>query len=203
MSYDIGIIAFMSLVLVLLLLCLWYWYYCFCIFDIGIVALVSLVLVLLLLCLWYLYYCFYVFGIGIIAFVFLILAILIWCFMILVISDLLLGGVIGFTTSMSQSKINEERESEYDNTHEDAETLTKVELPNTKISISQDMPLDIENDMMSETIVYYKNALIATIDELKCTIEFLKNELEEKNLHIRSLLLWDANDGRKVFIRKI
>ena len=42
------------------------------------------------------------------------------------------------------------------------------------------MPLDIENDMMSETLIHFKNALIATIDELKCTIDFLKNELEEK-----------------------
>ena len=76
-----------------------------------------------------------------------------------------------------------EREIADDDIHENNETLIKVDLSNTKISISQDMPLYIENDMISETLIHSKNALIATIDELKCTIKFLKNELEGKKTY--------------------
>ena len=81
---------------------------------------------------------------------------------------------------MNQSEENEERESEDDDIHEIDESVITVDLANTKISIPQDLQFDNENDMISETIVYFKNALIATIDELKCTIELLKGELEEK-----------------------
>ena len=81
---------------------------------------------------------------------------------------------------MNQSEENAERESEDDDIHEIDESVIMVDLANTKISISQDIQLDNENDM-PETIVYFKNALIATIHELKCSIELLKGELEGKN----------------------
>ena len=83
---------------------------------------------------------------------------------------------------MNQSQENEEREIEEDDIHENHEPLLKVDLANRKISISQDMPLDIENYMMSETLIHFKEALVATIDEVKCIIKFLKSELEEKTL---------------------
>ena len=67
-----------------------------------------------------------------------------------------------------------------------------------KISDLQDIPLIGENDMMFDTITHFKDALMATIEELKATIKFLKNELEERNIHIRTLLLLDANDRRKI-----
>ena len=61
-----------------------------------------------------------------------------------------------------------------------------------------DLQLIGENDMMFDTITHFKDALMATIEELKAIIKFLKNELKERNIHIRTLLLWDANDRRKI-----
>lgn len=46
-----------------------------------------------------------------------------------------------------------------------------------------------------DTIETFKNALLNTIDELKDTIQFLKNELVEKNLLIRALTFRDASRG--------
>ena len=46
----------------------------------------------------------------------------------------------------------------------------------------------------------FKSASMITIEKRNTTIDFLKNELEEKNLHIRTLLLRDANDGRSIDI---
>ena len=100
-------------------------------------------------------------------------------------------------TRMSLIVDNEEIQSEDEDMHEINEKLIKVDLGNTKISISLDLPLTIENDI-SDTTLHFKNALMATIDTLKNTIEFLKNELEEKNLLIRTLLVRDTDDDPKV-----
>ena len=53
---------------------------------------------------------------------------------------------------------------------------------------------------MLNSVETFKPALMITIEKLNTTIDFLKNELEEKNLHIRTLLLRDANDGRSIDI---
>lgn len=91
-----------------------------------------------------------------------------------------------------------EESEESDYVYESDENLIKVDLANNKIDILEEVPLIIENDLMSETILIFKNALMLTIEELHSTITFLKNELEERNLHIRTLLLKDANDGRSI-----
>ena len=45
-----------------------------------------------------------------------------------------------------------------------------------------------------ESITRFKDALLSTVSKLNEMIDFLKNELEVKNLFIRTLLLRDGND---------
>ena len=49
-------------------------------------------------------------------------------------------------------------------------------------------------DTTTGSIEAFKDALIFTITELKDTIQFLRNELEEKNFLVRTLLLRNTND---------
>ena len=49
-------------------------------------------------------------------------------------------------------------------------------------------------DTTTGSIEGFKDALIFMITELKDTIQFLRNELEEKNFLVRTLLLRNAND---------
>ena len=58
----------------------------------------------------------------------------------------------------------------------------------------------VEENIIGGSINSMKTALMKTIDKLSDTIDFLQNELEERNLHIRTLLLRDANEGRSIDI---
>ena len=71
---------------------------------------------------------------------------------------------------------------------------------NTSYSIYDEIPILVEKHLVMNSIETFKFALMITIEKLNTTIDFLKNELEEKNLHIRTLLLRDANDGRSIDI---
>ena len=71
---------------------------------------------------------------------------------------------------------------------------------NTSYSIYDEIPILVEKDFVMNSIEIFKSALMITIEKLNTMIDFLKNELEEKNLHIRTLLLRDANDGRSIDI---
>ena len=67
------------------------------------------------------------------------------------------------------------------------------------MNLTEEIPIVIEtNDFVSESITAFKNALIQRFRKLDDIIDFLKNELEEKILLIRTLLLRDANDGEKI-----
>ena len=52
--------------------------------------------------------------------------------------------------------------------------------------------------VVAEGIINLKDCVKSVIDELYETIDFLKHELEEKNLLIRALIVRDANDGNPV-----
>ena len=67
-----------------------------------------------------------------------------------------------------------------------------------KINSMDEIPIIIEDELMSNSVKIFKTALMSTIDKLYDTIDFLRNELEERKLHIRTLLLRDANDGRSI-----
>ena len=67
-----------------------------------------------------------------------------------------------------------------------------------KINSMDEIPIIIEDELMPNCVKIFKTALMSTIEKLYDTIDFLRNELEERNLHIRTLLLRDANDGRNI-----
>ena len=71
--------------------------------------------------------------------------------------------------------------------------LMYVDVCGKEVNTMEDVPL-INEDLTIESINSFKNALLSTITKLNDTIDFLKNELEEKNLLIRALSLRDAND---------
>ena len=48
---------------------------------------------------------------------------------------------------------------------------------------------------MVKNLITFKNIVIDSIDQLKSTIEFLKEEIQEENLLINTLLLRNANDS--------
>ena len=68
------------------------------------------------------------------------------------------------------------------------------------ISFTEEIPIISGSDILTESVNTFKSALMLTIEKLNSTIDFLKNELEERNFHIRTLLLRDANDGRSIDI---
>ena len=69
-------------------------------------------------------------------------------------------------------------------------------IPN--ISLTAEIPIISEvGDLTSETITTFKKVLLERFKQLDDIIDFLKNELEEKNLHIRTMTLKEANDGGK------
>ena len=78
------------------------------------------------------------------------------------------------------------------------EIINKEVVDMDGFSIADEIPLVIESDILTESVIAFKTALSSTIEQLNSTIDFLKNELEEKNLHIRALLFRDANDGRSI-----
>ena len=62
----------------------------------------------------------------------------------------------------------------------------------------EDMPLMEDNTITMECVETFKNVLSSTIDKLYKTIGFLQNEIEEKNLFIKTLIFSNANGGGKV-----
>ena len=80
----------------------------------------------------------------------------------------------------------------------DDANLTKVDIPNFNLDISGEIPLVVENDDITESINAFKDSLLLTITKLSNTIDFLKRELEEKNLLVRTLLLREANGRDKI-----
>ena len=68
-------------------------------------------------------------------------------------------------------------------------------IPN--ISISEEIPIKVQEaaNVTSESITVYKDVLLETIKRLNDTVDFLKSELEEKNLLIKALVFRNANNG--------
>ena len=77
------------------------------------------------------------------------------------------------------------------------EGLIKINLAGKEVNIKEDIFLI--NDPVQDSIDTFKNMLIDAIDELKHEINFLRNEMEEKNLFIRTLLIRDANENINPF----
>ena len=78
------------------------------------------------------------------------------------------------------------------------DSLIYLDTINKYVNVSEDIAVkdnDCDFEMLTEFI---KNTLSSTIDKLYETIEFLKNEVEEKNLLIKALLIKDgyANSSR-------
>ena len=87
---------------------------------------------------------------------------------------------------------------EFNEENEDEE-LFYVDLCGKQMLIKEDIPL-VKDDITTESIILFKDALLSTISKLNEMVDFLKNELEEKNLFIRTLLLRDANDTDMISI---
>ena len=84
-------------------------------------------------------------------------------------------------------EINEENEDD---------KLFYVDLCGKQMFIKEYIPL-VKDDITTESIILFKDALLSTVSKLNeiCEmVDSLKNELEEKNLFIRTLLMRDAND---------
>ena len=77
--------------------------------------------------------------------------------------------------------------------------LFYVDLCGKQMFIKEDIPL-VKDGITTESIILLKDALLSTVSKLNEMVDFLKNELEEKNLFIRTLLLRDANDTDMISI---
>ena len=83
----------------------------------------------------------------------------------------------------------------------DEEELINVNILNRDINILEWLPYISEvADMTPESRISFKNELLSTLTRLYDMIDFLKRELEEKNLLVRTLLFRDANDVTKIDI---
>ena len=73
-------------------------------------------------------------------------------------------------------------------------------IPNVTLDISDEIPIEIpiefHSNIVADGINDFKDYLKSTIDKLYETIDFLKQELEEKNILIRALTLRDGNGDR-------
>ena len=67
------------------------------------------------------------------------------------------------------------------------------------VDLCGNIPL-VKDDITTESIILFKDALLSTVSKWNEMVEFLKNELEEKNLFIRTLLLRYANDTDMISI---
>ena len=65
------------------------------------------------------------------------------------------------------------------------------------IEYSEELPIIQEDNIMEEPINTFKDIIMVSINEMKSTIEFLKEEIQEKNLLINTLFK-DANDTDKI-----
>ena len=72
--------------------------------------------------------------------------------------------------------------------------LIYVNIHGMKVDVNEKFVIVENNDHVVESIESFKNALLDTIKQLKDIITFLKDDIEEKNLFIRTLLLRDANE---------
>ena len=95
----------------------------------------------------------------------------------------------------SERPLSDTKES---NTNSDFSTV------NITLDINDDIPMFIQslyngnNNMVTDGINNLKDCLKSTMNKLYEMIDFLKEELEEKNLLIRTLTLREANDGNRV-----
>ena len=64
-----------------------------------------------------------------------------------------------------------------------------------KLDYSEEISIIEEKNLTEESTDTFKNIVIDSIEQLKSTIEFLKEEIQEKNLLINTLLLRNANDS--------
>lgn len=80
--------------------------------------------------------------------------------------------------------------------------LIYVNIDGMKIDVKEKLFVVENSDYVGESIELFKNALLDTISELKDVTNFLKSEIEEKNLFIRTLLLRDANENNHFHLRR-
>ena len=79
----------------------------------------------------------------------------------------------------------------------DEDRLFFISDVNKYIDIADELPIKHE-DLLKDSIDAFKESLKSTINKLYEEIDFLKSEIEEKNLMIRALIFRDANDGEKI-----
>ena len=70
----------------------------------------------------------------------------------------------------------------------EGDVLTYVDLCGKQVNICEDTPL-VTGSITTDSINVFKDVILSTIAKLKDTIDFLKKELEEKKLLIRTLVL--------------
>ena len=80
------------------------------------------------------------------------------------------------------------------NGYNEDEDLVYVGMCGKQVEIIKEIPI-ISEDVTTQTIEVFKDALMITIASLNKTIDFLQGELEEKNLLVRTLMLRNANNG--------
>ena len=83
----------------------------------------------------------------------------------------------------------------------ETEDLITVKLHDTKVNIEEDISISLQSDTVSEIMNTFRttvlaNALISSLEKLYATIDFLRAEIEEKNIIIKTLTSQDANDGK-------
>ena len=71
-----------------------------------------------------------------------------------------------------------------------------VKLHDTKVNIEEDISISLQSDTVSEIMNTFRttvlaNALISSLDKLYATIDFLRAEIEEKNIIIKTLTSQD------------
>ena len=72
-------------------------------------------------------------------------------------------------------------EEELDESERD---IVYVDCCGKNINSMEEIPVAIERDIMGKSIDSFRNIILDTINQLKSTIEFLENEITEKNLLI-------------------
>ena len=78
----------------------------------------------------------------------------------------------------------------------ETEDLMTVKLHDTKVNIEEDISISLQSDTVSEIMNTFRttvlaNALISSLDKLYATIDFLRAEIEEKNIIIKTLTSQD------------
>ena len=78
----------------------------------------------------------------------------------------------------------------------ETEDLMTVKLHDTKVNIEEDISISQQSGTVSEIMNTFRttvlaNALISSLDKLYATIDFLRAEIEEKNIIIKTLTSQD------------